>query len=66
MSTPVTPEYVFEHHTLNACVELGDICNCCLETWPCDAYILACWTEEQLAASAKLVADLVAQRDGLL
>lgn len=59
----VTPEYVFNTHTLNACVELGDICEACLENWPCDAYLLACWCDEQSAAAAKLAAQLIVERD---
>ena len=62
----MTPADVFEKHELNACHELGDICNGCLETWPCDAFVLACWVEERLIESAILVADLIQQRDALL
>lgn len=62
----MTPEYIFDTHTLNACVDGGDICNGCLEAWPCHAFLVTCWAIEQIETRDRLVADLVEQRDALL
>lgn len=62
----IGPEAVFDAHTLNSCVEGGDICNGCLEPWPCDAYLITCVMCERLEESSKIIADLVAQRDACL
>jgi 5,10-methenyltetrahydromethanopterin hydrogenase len=62
----VTPEEVLEKHTLNAANEIGDVCRGCLESWPCDAVLVAYWADDARAASAALVASLIAQRDACL
>lgn len=43
--------------------EYGVYCHVCGDEYPCDVVLVARWADEQLKASAKLVADLIAERD---